>query len=272
MNVSDKNVGLNGGEVGGNVEVVSTGSITVSGDINVSGGTFAVVSEGSSAVSGNINVSGGNVTLENTKVDQNITYTGGKLRLSGITSVFRKITMSPALAISVKNLQDSGGAKVASLASSDGFDSWQKGTAVLESAEGHTSSMSEICRFFTIDSSKWILVQGTGSDQNKGALGASGVSVEIENYEVGFVSSLSEINSSTGRTPAITPVVKIKDGKEFEASDSDFSNWKISLSYQGKDLQSESDKKIIFQENFAGRNLYICGFRDVYKEFIMKIL
>lgn len=43
--------------------------------------------------------------------------------------------------------------------------------------------------------------------------------------------------------------MKTKDGKEFEASDSDFSNWKISLSYQGKDLQSESDKKITVQEN-----------------------
>lgn len=84
------------------------------------------------------------MTLEDTKADQNITYTGGKLLLSGSTSVFGKITMSPALTISVKNLQDFGGAKVASLASSDGFDTWQK---------------------------------GTGDDQNKGVLGASGASV-----------------------------------------------------------------------------------------------
>lgn len=271
VNVSDKNVVLNGGEVGGdvavqdgNVEVVSEGTTVISGDINVSGGTFAVVSEGSTAVSGDISISGGNVTLENTKAGKNITYTGGKLLLSGSTSVSGKITMSPNLSISVKNLQASGGAKAASLASSDGFDNWQKGTAVLESAEGNTSSMSEICRLFTIDSSKWILVQGTGSDQDKGVLGASGASVEIENYEVGFVSSLSEINSSTGRTLIITPVVKTKDGKEFETSDSDFSNWKISLSYQGKDLQSESDKKITVQENLP-EGIYTLAVSAMFK-------
>lgn len=266
VNVSDKNVVLNGGEVGGdvavqdgNVEVVSEGSTVISGDINVSGGTFAVVSEGSTAVSGDINISGGNVTLENTKAGKNITYTGGKLLLSGSTSVSGKITMSPNLSISVKNLQASGGAKAASLASSDGFDNWQKGTAVLESAEGNTSSMSEICRLFTIDSSKWILVQGTGSDQDKGVLGASGASVEIENYAIKF--SLDKTTATKNQNTEIKVTAKLSEGGTEKDVTSNITDWNLSLRLSGAEAATASTNSITIQSSYPGGNytLFVSG-------------
>lgn len=266
VNVSDKNVVLNGGEVGGdvavpdgNVEVVSEGSTVISGDINVSGGTFAVASTGLTAVSGDINISGGNVTLENTKAGKNITYTGGKLLLSGSTSVSGKITMSPNLSISVKNLQASGGAKTASLASSDGFDNWQKGTAVLESAEGNTSSMSEICRLFTIDSSKWILVQGTGSDQDKGVLGASGASVEIENYAIKF--SLDKTTATKNQNTEIKVTAKLSEGGTEKDVTSNITDWNLSLRLSGAEAATASTNSITIQSSYPGGNytLFVSG-------------
>lgn len=245
VNVSDKNVALNGGEVGG--------------DVAVPDGTFAVVSEGSTVVSGDINISGGNVTLENTKAGKNITYTGGKLLLSGNTSVSGKITMSPNLTISVKNLQASGGAKAASIASSDGFDSWQKETAVLESAEGNTSSMSEICRLFAIDSSKWILVQGTVSDQDKGVLGASGASVEIENYEVKF--SLDKTTATKNAETKITVTAKLSEGGTEKDVTSNITDWNLSLRLSGTEAQAVSTNSITIQSSYPGGNytLYVSG-------------
>lgn len=266
VNVSDKNVVLNGGTVGGdvavpdgNVEVVSEGTTVISGDINVSGGTFAVASTGSTAVSGDINISGGNVTLENTKAGKNITYTGGKLLLSGSASVSGKITMSPNLSISVKNLQASGGAKAASIASSDGFDNWQKGTAVLESAEGNTSSMSEICRLFTIDSSKWILVQGTGSDQDKGVLGASGASVEIENYAIKF--SLDKTTATKNQNTEIKVTAKLSEGGTEKDVTSNITDWNLSLRLSGTEAENVSTNSITIQSSYPGGNytLFVSG-------------
>lgn len=266
VNVSDKNVVLDGGEVGGdvavpdgNVEVVSEGSTVISGDINVSGGTFAVASEGSTTISGNINISGGNVTLENTKAGKNITYTGGKLLLSGSASVSGKITMSPNLSISVKNLQASGGAKAASIASSDGFDNWQKETAVLESAEGNTSSMSEICRLFTIDSSKWILVQGTGSDQDKGVLGASGASVEIENYAIKF--SLDKTTATKNQNTEIKVTAKLSEGGTEKDVTNDITDWNLSLRLSGTEAETASKNIITIQSSYPGGNytLFVSG-------------
>lgn len=245
VNVSDKNVVLNGGEIGG--------------DVAVPDGTFAVASEGLTAVSGDINISGGNVTLENTKADKNITYTGGKLLLSGSTSVSGKITMSPNLSISVKNLQASGGAKAASLASSDGFDNWQKGKAVLESAEGNTSSMSEICRLFTIDSSKWILVQGTGSDQDKGVLGASDASVEIENYAIKFF--LDKTTATKNQNTEIKVTAKLSEGGTEKDVTNDITNWNLSLRLSGTEAENVSTNSITIQSSYPGGNytLFVSG-------------
>lgn len=245
VNVSDKNVVLNGGTVGG--------------DVAVPDGNVEVVSEGSTTISGNINISGGNVTLENTKAGKNITYTGGKLLLSGSTSVSGKITMSPNLSISVKNLQASGGAKAASLASSDGFDNWQKGTAVLESAEGNTSSMSEICRLFTIDSSKWILVQGTGSDQDKGVLGASGASVEIENYAIKF--SLDKTTATKNQNTEIKVTAKLSEGGTEKDVTSNITDWNLSLRLSGAEAATASTNSITIQSSYPGGNytLFVSG-------------
>lgn len=245
VNVSDKNVVLNGGEVGG--------------DVAVPDGNVEVVSEGSSTISGIINISGGNVTLENTKAGNNITYTGGKLLLSGSTSVSGKITMSPNLSISVKNLQSSGGAKATSLASSDGFDNWQKGTAVLESAEGNTSSMSEICRLFTIDSSKWILVQGTGSDQDKGVLGASGASVEIENYAIKF--SLDKTAATKNKNTEIKVTAKLSEGGTEKDVTSNITDWNLSLRLSGTEAETASTNSITIQNSYPGGNytLFVSG-------------
>ncbi len=244
VNVTDKNVSLNGGNTG---------------KIDVSDGNLEVVSEGLTAVSGDVNISGGNVTLENTSVQGNITYTNGKLLLSGSAKVSGKITMSPGLTLSVKNLSASDGANVASIASSDGFDSWQKGTAVLESAAGDTKAMSETCRLFTLDSSKWILVQGTGDESGKGVLGASGASVEIENYDVKF--SLDKTTVEKKQNPTISVTAKLTENGTEKDITGNITDWNLSLRLSGAEAATASEKSITIQSSYpAGKyTLYVSG-------------
>lgn len=83
-----------------------------------------------------INISAGTLNIENSEIDGNIKYSGGKLVLAGSIKLSdgKNITMSKDLAISVKNLSTEKVAEISAEKTeteTNGFDDWERHTKIL---------------------------------------------------------------------------------------------------------------------------------------------
>lgn len=194
-----------------------------------------------------IDISAGTLNIENSEIGGNIKYSGGELVLAGSAKLSdgKNITMSKNLAIIVKNLSAEKVAEISAEKTKteiNGFDDWNRHTKILEKAQGDSSSVKDTCRKFTLDSKKWTLAESK-SDSSQGVLDSSDGHVKIKEYILEFSASPSVINSSSGGTTTpttitVTPAVKTKDGDPDTANDSDFSDWKLVLLYQGTDTKA----------------------------------
>lgn len=236
-NTSVSGVKISGGTLQGN-------NLNVSGATEVLGGSVAV---SNSSVAG-VAISSGSANFINTSVSGNIIYSGGTLSLEGSTKVLSssKILMSPNLEISVKNLSENF---VANLASENSFDTWQKGTAILNFENDNQISASQTVQKFILDSSKWNLI--ADSSGKKGVLETSEASLEIKEFEVEFFADSTKIVQGKDFTLNVNPSVKLKStGETFNFELADFTDWNLSLYFQNVQVQSSSSSQIAISKDY----------------------
>ncbi len=228
---------------------VSSGSAdftntSVSGKASLTSGTANF----SSATLSEVLLSGGTLTLKDSVANANVNYSGGKLTLEGSTKVLSssKITMSQNLEISVKNLSESF---VAHLAAENSFDTWQKGTSVLNFESDNNLSPQETVQKFTLESSKWILIADSGGQ--KGVLGTSDANLEIKEFIVEFSAEPQNLTRGQDQSVNVKASVKLKSNKQnVDSTDSDFTDWNLSLNFQNVEVTKSSSSSIPISKDY----------------------